>query len=206
MRDYHLCMDHHRSVDPSLQTLAIATLMRRDIAQMASRVPLALAVPEANFSKVDGRGHILVFRITPPETGVTIQIVNAYVPPVNRGQEEARSATLDLLTQVHAQAAHESALVLLQGDLNATTQGRRAGYGAHSRVWQVDKQLESILQSTGLVEVLPSERFSWARLTGTKKGTERQAALDHLSGVPPTWLQVPARNFGICQLHQRTTY
>ncbi len=63
--------------------------------------------------------------------------------------------SLDILAQLGAQAQCEQALLLVQGDLNATTRGRRAGYSETSRVYRADAQLDSVLQTLSLTEVTP---------------------------------------------------
>ncbi len=120
------------------------------------RLQLPIAAPEAS-TKADHQGHLLVFRFTSPVNGTVIRLVNAYLPTVG-GDTTTRQLMLDTLTHLGAQAQYENALLLVQGDLNAATRGRRTGYSATSRVHQADVQLASTLQTLSLTEVLPPEQ------------------------------------------------
>ena len=128
--EYHLCLDHKQADNPQAPTLAIATLLRREVAQHTTRVPAELMAPHqatTTHTQDRTRGHLLVFCHTPPDQDAAIILINVYMPPV--GGDEAKRNHLDtLLRQVMTQAQDEGAMVLLQGDLHATTCNRLAGY------------------------------------------------------------------------------
>ncbi len=93
--------------------------MLKEVAQNTVRLQLSIAAPEA-FTKVDHQGHFLVFRFTSPVNGTVVRLVNAYLPTVG-GDTTALQLLLDTLAHLGAQAHYENALLLVQGDLNATT-------------------------------------------------------------------------------------
>eukprot|EP00961_Rhodomonas_salina_P086443 1161986-Rhodomonas_salina.1 len=83
------------------------------------------------------------------------------------------------------QLRREEALLLLQGDLNATTPARRRGYARvtdtsteegliRTVLAEADQHLEQLSTNLGLLEDVPTEEYSWHDAS-----RELSAALDH---------------------------
>eukprot|EP00961_Rhodomonas_salina_P108886 1465229-Rhodomonas_salina.1 len=80
---HHLCLDHVRTARVQDQTLAIATLLRKDVARYTTRVSPSLAVTEGPLlPDTLLRGSLLIFRARPPGQKRAVYLLNVYLPTV----------------------------------------------------------------------------------------------------------------------------
>lgn len=113
-------------------------------------------------------------------------LINVYLPTVKGGQQDAdRDCICQFLSAAGAQLWLEEALLLVQSDLNATTQGCRQGYALitdtsteegliRTVLAEADQHLEQLHTNLCLLEAVPPEVCSWHDASG-----ELSAALDH---------------------------